>query len=167
MSSFPERFQSLSNAIDVYTSILGTKKLRHHRGLCNSRDRLFHALPPGIAEFSPQPLFCPLPARLSLCLLSFACLCETEQALSPVLSPPHANPALPPQQPQRPGQRRTIHGKARAQLFLIGLSSRSQRGKQAELCDFESCLPHLLVIDPRDDSSDASLVLTRSGQVIE
>jgi hypothetical protein len=102
---------------------------------------------------------------LSLCHLSLARLRETEKALPPVLSPPDANPALPPQRPQRARQGRTIHGKARAQLFLIGFSSRSQCRKQAELRDFESCLAQLLVIDPRYDSSDASQVLTRAGQV--
>jgi hypothetical protein len=48
---------------------------------------------------------------------------------------------------------------------LIGLPSRSQRGKQAELRDFESCLPQLLVIDPRYDSSNAPQVLARAGQI--
>src|SRR6266702_3148295 len=164
MGSFLENFNLFKSnrCICIY---IGYKKLRRHRGLCNSRDRLVHAFPARIAKFSPQSLFRPLPVRLSLCHLSLACLRETEQALPPVLSAPHANPALPPQQPQRPRQRRTIHGKARAQPFLIGLSSRSQRGKQAELRDFESCLPQLLVIDPRYDSSDASQVLTRAGQV--
>src|SRR5437868_5818364 len=80
----------------------GYKKLRRHRGLCNSRDRLLHALPTLVAQFSPQSLFCPLPVRLSLCHFSLASLRETEQTLSPVLSPPHANPTLLQQQPQRP-----------------------------------------------------------------
>src|SRR5438034_11331658 len=149
----------------MYMHLYWLQKLRRHRGLCNSRDRLLHAFPARVAKFSPQPLFGPLPVPLTLCHLSLACLREAEQALPPVLSAPHANPSLSPQQLQRPRQRRTIHGKARAQPFLIGLSSRSQRGKQAELRDFESCLPQLLVIDPRYDSSDASQVLTRAGQV--
>jgi len=153
---------SLNRCICIY---IRYKHLHCHRGLCNSRDRLLHTFPARVAKFSPQSLFRPLPVRLSLCHLSLACPRETEQALPPVLSPSHANPALPPQQPQRPCQRRTIHGKARAQLFLIGLSSRSQRGKQAELRDFESCLPQLLVIDPRYDPSHTSQVLTRAGQV--
>ncbi|SRR6266851_7501639 len=164
MGSFLEGFNpfKFNRCICIY---IRYKTLRRYRGLCNSRDRALHAFPARFAKFLPQSPFCPLPVRLSLCHLSLACLRETEQALPPVLSPPHANPALPPQRPQRPRQRRTIHGKARAQPFLIGLSSRSQRGKQAELRDFESCLPQLLVIDPRYDSSDASQVLTRAGQV--
>jgi hypothetical protein len=149
----------------MYIHLQSIQKLRRRRGLCNSRDRLLHAFPPRIAKFSPQSLFRPLPVRLSFCHLSLACLRETEQALPPVLSSPHANPALSLQQSQRPCQCRTIHGKALAQPFLIGLSSRGQRGKQAELRDFESRLPQLLVIDPRYDSSDASQVLTRAGQV--
>src|SRR6266849_3380997 len=164
MSSFLEGFHPFISNRCRYIYIR-YKKLRRHRGLRHSRDRLLHAFPARIAKFSPQSPFRPLPVRLSFCHLSFACLRETEQPLPPVLSAPHANPALPPQQPQRPRQRRTIHGKARAQPFLIGLFSRSQRGKQAELRDFESCLPQLLVIDPRYDSSDASQVLTRAGQV--
>src|SRR5216684_430786 len=166
MSSFLEGFHPFISNRCRYIYIR-YKKLRRHRGLRHSRDRLLHAFPARIAKFSPQSPFRPLPVRLSFCHLSFACLRETEQPLPPVLSAPHANPALPPQQPQRPRQRRTIHGKARAQPFLIGLFSRSQRGKQAELRDFESCLPQLLVIDPRYDSSDASQVLTRAGQVKE
>src|SRR6266481_10102430 len=149
----------------MYIHLYWLQKLRRHRGLCNSRDRLLHAFPARVAKFSPQSLFGPLPVPLTLCHLSLACLRETEQALPPVLSAPHANPSLSPQQLQRPRQRRTIHGKARAQPFLIGLFSRSQRGKQAELRDFESCLPQLLVIDPRYDSSGASQILTRTGKV--
>jgi hypothetical protein len=141
------------------------KNLRRHRGLCNSRDRLLHTFPTLVAKFSSQSLFRPLPAPLSLCHFSLASLRETEQTLPPVVSAPHTNPTLLQQQPQRPRQRRTIHGKARAQPLLIGLFSRSQRGKQAELRDFESCLPQLLVVDPRYDSSDAPQVLTRAGQI--
>ena len=141
------------------------KKLCCHRGLYNSRDRLLHAFPTRIAKFSPQSLFRLLPERLSLCHCQLASLRETEQALPSVLSALHANPTLLHQQPQRPSQRRTVHGKARAQPLLIGLSSRSERGKQAELRDFESCLPQFLVIDPRYDSSDAPQVLTRAGQI--
>src|SRR5216683_8162123 len=164
MGSFLEGFNPLTpyRCICIY---IGCKNLRRHRGLCNSRDRLLHAFPARVAKLSPQSLFRPLPVRLSLCHLSLACLRETEQALPPVLSPPHANPALPPQQPQRPRQRRAIHGKARAQPLLIGFFSRSQRGQQTELRDFESCLPQFLVIDPRYDSTDASQVLTCAGQV--
>src|SRR6267143_6802659 len=163
MGSFQEKFNPFTTrCIYIY---IWYKTLRRRRGLCNSRDRLLHAFPPRIAKFLPQSLFRPLPIRLSFCHLSLACLREAEQALAPVLSPPHANQPLPPQQPQRPRQCRTIHGKARAQPFLIGLSSRGQRGKQAELRDFESCLPQFLVIDPRYDSSDAPQVLTCAGQV--
>src|SRR5260370_6757429 len=166
MSSFLEGFNPLKSNRCIYIYI-GYKDLRLHRSFRHSRDRLLHAFPARVAKFLPQSPFRPLPVRLSLCHLSLACRRETGQALPPVLSAPHANPALPPQQPQRPRQRRTIHGKARAQPFLISLFSRSQRGKQAELRDFESCLPQLLVIDPRYDSSDASQVLTRAGQVKE
>src|SRR6266446_2813676 len=164
MGSFLEDFNLFKSnrCICIY---IGYKKLRRHRGLCNSRDRLLHAFPARVAKFSPQSLFRPLPVPLSLCHLSLARLREAEKALPPVLSPPDANPTLPPQRPQRPRQGRTIHGKARAQLFLIGLSSRSQCGKQAELRDFESYLAQLLVIDPRYDTSDASQVLTSAGQV--
>ena len=164
MGSFLEGINPFRSNRCIYIYIR-YKNLRGHRGLSNSRDRLLHAFPARIAKFSPQSLFRPLPVRLSLCHLSLACQRETEQALPPVLSPSHANPALPPQQPQRPRHRRTIHGKARAQLFLIGLSSRSQRGQQAELRDFESCLPQLLVIDPRYDSSNTPQVLARAGQI--
>src|SRR5713226_2223862 len=164
MGSFLEDFNLFKSnrCICIY---IGYQKLRLHRVLCNSRDRLLHAFPARVAKFSPQSLFRPLPVRLSLCHLSLACLRKTEQALPPVLSSPDANPALPPQRPQRPRQGRTIHGKARAQLFLIGLSSRSQCGKQAELRYFESCLAQLLFVDPRYDTSDASQVLTSAGQV--
>ena len=122
----------------MYIHACWYQNLRRDRGLCHSRDRLPHAFPTLVAKFFPQSLFRPLPVTLSLGQLSLASLRETEQTLPPVLSAPHANPALPPQHPQRPRQRRAIHGKARAQLLLIGLSSRSQRGKQAELGDFES-----------------------------
>ena len=164
MGSFQEGFNPFESYRCIYIYIR-YKNLRRRRGLCNSRDRLLHAFPPRIAKFSPQSLFCPAPIRLSFCHFSLAGLREVEQALPPVLSPPHANPALPPHQPQRTRQCRAIHGKTRAQPFLIGLSSRGQRGKQAELRDFESCLPQLLVIDPRYDSSGASQILTRTGKV--
>src|SRR5882724_9133197 len=153
---------SITRSIYIYTRY---KKLRRHRSLCDSRDCLLHAFPTLVAQFSPQSLFRPLPVPLSLCHFSLASLRKTEQALPSVLSAPYANPTLPQQQPQRPRQRRTIHGKARAQTLLIGLFRRSQGGKQAELRDFESCLPQFLVIDPRYDSSDAPQVLTRAGQV--
>lgn len=139
--------------------------LRRHRGLCNSRDRLLHVFPTLVAKLFPQSLFRPLPVRLSLGQLSLAALSETEQTLPPVVPGPHANPTLLQQQPQRPRQRRTVHGKARAQPLLIGLSGRSQRCQQAELRDFESCLPQFLVIDPGYDPSDAPQVLTRAGQM--
>src|SRR6266566_3690105 len=117
--SFLEGLNSLNNTRCIYIHS-GYKNLRFHRCLCNSRDRLPHVFPTLVAKFSPQSLFRPLPVRLSFCHLSLACLRETEQTLPPVLSAPHANPSLSPQQPQRPRQRRTIHGKARAQPFLIG-----------------------------------------------
>src|ERR1700680_3931946 len=118
--------QSRFSGIDVYTSIMDTKILRRHRGLCNSPDRLLHAFPTLVAKFSPQSLFRPLPVPLSLCHFSFAFLRQTEQALPPVLAAPHTNPTLLQQRPQRARQRRTIHGKARAQPLLIGLRSHRQ-----------------------------------------
>jgi hypothetical protein len=140
---------------------------RLYRNFRHSRYRLFHALPARIPKFLPQSMFRQLPVRLSLRHLSLACPRETKQALPPVLSRPNMNPSLLPQQPQRPCQRCTIHGKARAQPFLIGLSSRSQCGEQPELRYLESCLSQLLVINPRYDPSDASQVLTRARQVKE
>jgi hypothetical protein len=136
-----------------------------HRGLCNSRDSLLHALPVFVPQFCPQSVFCPLPVPLSLCQLSLTGLRETEQALPPVLSGPHPNPALLQQEAQRPRQCRTVHGKTGAQPLLIRFSSRSQRCKQAKLGDLESGLPQFLVIDPRYNPRDAPQVLTRAGQI--
>src|SRR5882757_8833275 len=98
MGSFLEGFHSFSSNRCIYIYIR-YKTLRRHHSPCNSRHRLLHAFPARLAKFSPQSLFRPLPVRLSLCHLPLACLRETEQALPPVLSRPHANPALPPQQP--------------------------------------------------------------------
>jgi hypothetical protein len=149
----------------MYIHLYSIQKLRHHGRLCNSRDRLLHAFPARVAKFSPQSLFRLLPVPLSPRQLSLACLRETEQALPPVLSAPDANPALPLQQPQRPRQRRTIHGKARAQPFLIGLFGGSQRGKQAELRDLKACLSQFLVVNPRYDPGEAAQILTGAGQL--
>jgi hypothetical protein len=149
--------------IDVYTCIVDAKDSCRHGGFRHSRYRLFHALPVRIPKRLPQSMFRQLPVRLSLRHLSLACPRETKQALAPVLSKPDVNPALLPQQPQRPCQCRTIHGKARAQPFLIGLSSRSQCCEQTELGDLESSLSQLLVVNPRYDPSDASQILTRAG----
>src|SRR5713101_691680 len=129
-ASFPQYFNFLTFSRCIYM-YYRYKQLRRHRGLCNSRDRLLYALPVRVAKFSPQSLFRPLPVPLRLCHFSLASLRETEQALPPVLSAPHANPPLLQQQPQRPRQRRTIHSKARTRPLLIGLFSRSQGGKQA------------------------------------
>jgi hypothetical protein len=130
-------------------SISPQETLGGHRGFCHSRDGLFHGRPARIAKFSPQSSFRALPVWLSLFHLLFACPRETEQALSPVLSAPHANPALLSQQPERPRQRRAVHRKADTQTFLVRLPGRGQSSKQTELRDFESCLLQLLVIDSR------------------
>src|SRR5258708_13112362 len=118
MSSFLEGFNPLKSNRCIYIYI-GYKDLRRHRGFRHSRDRLLHAFPARVAKFLPQSPFRPLPVRLSLCHLSLACRRETEQALPPVLSPPHANPALPPHQPQRPRHHRTIHGKPPPHPFFL------------------------------------------------
>jgi hypothetical protein len=144
---------------------MDTKTSRRHPGFRYSCYGLFHALPALLPKFTSQASFRPLPVRLSLPHLSLAGARETKQPLPPVLATFDLNPSLLSQQPQCPGQRRAIHGKARAQQFLIGLPSRSQRGEQAELRDLEACLSQLLVIDPRYHPGEAPQALTRAGQV--
>src|SRR5229473_5463801 len=151
----------------MYIHLCGYEPLRPHPSFRHSRDRLLHAFPARVAKFLPQSPFRPLPARLGLCHLSLACPREMEQALPPVLSVPHANPALPPQQPQRPRQSRTIHGKAGAQPLLISLSHRGQRGQQTELRDLKTCPSQFLVVNPRYDPAEAAKVLTRAWQLKE
>ncbi len=124
---------------------------------------------PSLPKFLPQSNFRPLPVRLSfLPFVALPARVRLKQPLPPVLSTFDLNPALLPQQPQCPGQRCAIHGKARAQPFLIGLPGRSQRGKQAELRDLEACLSQFLVIDPRYDPGEraAGSDKRRAGQTM-
>ena len=152
----------------MYIHIVGHKIFSgRHRGRRQSRHRALHAFPACVPKPLSQPAFRTLPIRLSRCEFSHARPREAEQALSSVFPGPHAKPSLIPQQLQRSGQRRTIHGKAGAQTLLVRLAGRGQSSEQAELGDFESRLPQFQVIDPRYDSSDAPQVLACARQVKE
>ena len=129
------------------------------------RDHLPHAFQARIAKRSPQPIFGMIPVTLGVLHFSLPCRSKTEQTFALVLAALYPNPTLLQQKPQRPGQGRTIHGETGAQALLIGLARRSQRGQQAEVGDFEACLPQFLVINPGDNSRDAPQVLTGAGQV--
>src|SRR5260370_274538 len=75
------------------------------------------------------------------------------------------DPALPAQQGQSASERCAIHGKACAQRLLVGLAGYGERGQQAKLGDFDSSLAKLPVINARYDPSEATQVLTRTGQL--
>ena len=124
----------------------------------------FHALPARDPDVLPQPLLRRFPVWLGIRDLPLARGRETKQALPLVFSSRYADPALLPHQSQRPRQRRAVHGEARAEPFLIGLSNGLKSGKQAVLGDFEACLSQFLVINPRDRPRSASQILTSARQ---
>src|SRR5580700_2757771 len=112
LSPSPQRF-------DVYTSMWSQEKSCPGRRFSRLRYSNLHAFPAGISKFSTQSLFGGLPIGLGLRQLPLPRARQAELTLAPVLSGPYAHPALLQHQPERAGQRRTVHGKASAQALLI------------------------------------------------
>lgn len=148
----------------MYMHLYGYTKSRFHCCFGHSRYRFFHALPAGSSKFLPKSLLRQLPMWLSLRHLPLARSSQAKQPLAPVITTLDPNPTLLTQQAQRARQRGAIHGEARAQSFLIGLSGLGQGREEAELRDLQSCLSQLLVINPRDYTGEPAQVLARAGQ---
>src|SRR5262249_44593392 len=117
-----------------------------------------------IPELFPEPPFGVLPMRLSQRDLPLAGRAKSENPLSSVVAAPDLDPTLPPQQGQRPRQRRAVHGKARAQELLIAFAHFREGSEQSKLGDLYPGLPQFLVVNPRHDTSGAPKVLAGAGQ---
>jgi len=135
MGSFQEGFNPF-NQLDVYASIFGTNIYAAVAATVNSRDHLLHAFPPCIAKVLSESLFRPPPIRSASAICRLPACVRRNRRSRLSFFPASREPTLASATaPVSASVSCYIHGKARAQPFLIGLSSRGQRGKQAELRD--------------------------------
>src|SRR6202158_1192582 len=148
----------------MYIHLLWVQTLRLCRRARDSCNGGLHLLPIHGAQRFPQAMFRRLPMWLSRRDLLLPRFRQAKHSLPLVFSRPDVDPPLLAQQGQRTCKRRAVHGKAGTQRFLVGLADNSEGGEQAELGDFDSGLPELLVVNAGHESGDAPKVLTRARE---
>src|SRR5712664_2962104 len=89
---------------------------------------------------------------------------KTKDAFPSVFSRLDVDPALLAQQGQSAGKRCAVHGKAGTQRLLISLADNAEGGQQAKLGDFDVGLAEFLVVNPSDQSCEATKVLTSTSE---
>ena len=109
-------------------------------------------------------MFRRLPMRLGQRNLPLPCFRQAKQQFALIFSALDMNPAILAQYGQGTCERRTVHGKAGAQRFLVDLARDRKRGEQSVLGDLDSSLAEFLVIDTRDEPRYATKILTCAGE---
>jgi hypothetical protein len=143
---------------------MGTRILclcRRVRGLGHGG---LHLLPTRRSQRLSQAMFRRLPMWLSGRDLTLSCFRQTKDTFTSVLSRPDVDPTLPAQQCQSAGESCAVHGKAGTQGLLVRLADNVECGQKAKLGDFDVGLAEFLVVDPGDQSCEATKVLTCASQ---
>src|SRR5580704_7469012 len=98
------------------------------------------------------------------CELTLPCFGQTKDAFTLVLPGPDVDPTLLAQQRQSAGKRCAVHCKAGTQPLLVCLADNAEGGQQTKLGDFDAGLAEFLVVNPRDQSCEATKVLTSTNE---
>src|SRR5258706_1612492 len=148
----------------MYIHLIGYKKLRF---CCCVRDlghSGLHSVPARRSQHLPQATFRRLPMWLGGCDLTLPCFAQTKDAFTFALPGPDVDPTLLAQQGQSAGKRCAVHGKASTQPLLVRLDDNAEGGQQTKLGDFDVGLAEFLVVNPSDQSCEATKVLTSTSE---